>query len=393
MAYGSDANTGAIVQAAAVLNAINSQMKTGTLANVDLSNYDSVAQTTLQVGTDALATAISQVVGKTIIGVRPYTGAFKVVSRDNQQYGLITRKLNYPDLGIEDGAQFGLVDGQSVDQYAVKLPKTIETRFYGAHDHAAHRSVLEDQLNGSFETPAGLASWYGGFMTNVENEIEGYREADRRACVLNAVAGVNALNAANQVINLRTAYNTATGQSLTLTDLFNAANFVPFVKWMYAEIKYYMDLMKERSYKFHYNVSAGNIARHTDAANMVSIWNSKLLGQIHASVLSGVFQENELKPFAHEEVPYWQSIDDPYGIKIKPAIITAAGAKTAGTNQTMTNVIGVLMDKDMCGVTDISERFGATPMNQKGGYYNLWWNFTGRTWCDFTENCIVFTLN
>ena len=90
-------------QAATLLNAINQQV-TGraSIAPTDTSGFVSMATTTLQAGYDPVIQAISQIVGKTIFSVRPYSRKFAGLQVDNQKFGAITRKLSIADKDFEN---------------------------------------------------------------------------------------------------------------------------------------------------------------------------------------------------------------------------------------------------------------------------------------------------
>lgn len=56
------------------------------------------------------------------------------------------------------------------------------------------------------------------------------------------------------------------------------------------------------------------------------------------------------------------------------------------------NMFAILMDEEAAGVTIVNEWSASSPFNASGGYSNMFWHFTDRYWNDFTENCVVFTL-
>ena len=126
-------NTMSFEQASTLLASLHEQA-TGksALTPTDLSDFISVAQSTLQAGYDPVINAISQVVGRTIIAVRPYDRKFRGLEASNDRWGGITRKLNFADRPAVDSKVYALVDGQSVDQYEVRKPKVLQTNYVGS---------------------------------------------------------------------------------------------------------------------------------------------------------------------------------------------------------------------------------------------------------------------
>ena len=67
------------------------------LTAVDGSNFISVAQATLQAGTEPLLNAISTVLTKSLIAVRGYNSKFGGLEYSADRWGGITRKINFAD--------------------------------------------------------------------------------------------------------------------------------------------------------------------------------------------------------------------------------------------------------------------------------------------------------
>ena len=125
-------NTMSFEQAATLLNNIREQVTGETsIAPTDVTDFISVAQTTLRQGYDPVLQAISQVISQTIFSIRPYTRRFSGIQADAQRWGSITRKLSIADKDFDEDKRFELVDGQSVDMYKVNKPEILQTNFYG----------------------------------------------------------------------------------------------------------------------------------------------------------------------------------------------------------------------------------------------------------------------
>ena len=118
------------------------------------------------------------------------------------------------------------------------------------------------------------------------------------------------------------------------------------------------------------------------------------MNQIKTEVKSVTFNQELLSIIDYERVMYFQSIETPDTIKVKPNYIDSTGA-IVNSDDTITveNILGVIFDREACGYTVVNEWSQSTPMNARGGYTNTFWHFTDRPWCDLTENAVVLLLD
>ena len=380
-------------QLAATLNSIvkqatGAQVQTAT----NTAQFISQATTALRTGYDPLNTAVSQVLGKTIFSIRPYSRKFAGLKVDNQRFGNHTRKLNVADKDWENDDRILLVDGQSIDQYKVNKPSVLEVGFYGTNIYSKSLTVYKDQLDCAFRGPDDLYNFLSMVTQNVSDMIEQAHETTARALVSNVIGSRLAVTGSPSVIHLLTEFNTETGQSLTAADIYLPANFATFVRWMYARIKTISDLMTERTQLYHTNVSGKEISRHTPKARQRLYLYSPIFNKIDSSVLSTTYNDKYLQIGDYEPVNFWQSIQSPDSLNI-----TAGFMKTDGTIDTAAvtqdNIIGVLMDEEAAMYTTVNEWTQATPFNARGGYTNYWYHFSDRLCQDDTENSVVFVLD
>ena len=256
-------------QLAATLNSI---VKQATGAQVQTATntaaFISQATTALRTGYDPLNTAVSQVLGKTIFSIRPYTRKFAGLKVDNQRFGNHTRKLNVADKDWEQDDRILLVDGQSIDQYKVNKPAILQTNFYGTNVYEKSLTIYKDQLDCAFTTPEEFYRFLTMVTQNVSDMIEQAHETTARALVSNVIGSRLAVTGSPSVIHLLTEFNAETRQSLTAADVYLPANFATFVRWMYARIKTISDIMTERTQLYHTNVSGKEISRHTPKATL-----------------------------------------------------------------------------------------------------------------------------
>lgn len=392
-------------QLATVLNAITAQAtgKTG-IAAVDTSSFVTVGQEALKCGYDTLNTAISQVLGKTIFAVRPYTAKFKGLEMSEQQYGNSSRKLSPIDKDFEndpsiDPAQ--MVDGGSIDPYVISKPLVQSENFYGTEVYKKPLTIYDWQLDQAFTGPDQFGQFVSMMMQNASDMLEQARENTKRMTLANLIGAVLGHYAANQNVKLVTEYNAYLGLSganaLTWATIKgNAEQYQRFMRFAYARVATIASMLTERSAKYHVSLPNKTIMRHTP----YELQRLYMLGQerydMEAQVLADAFHDNYLKYADVETVNFWQSINTPDTINVTPSYLVTSGenvgtvAKGAAVNKA--GIFAVLMDRDAAGVVQVNER-SRTAYNARGEYTNYWFSAAMRYYNSFTENCVVFTLD
>lgn len=362
-----------------------------SMTPTNTSEFVTVAQAVLKTGYDTVINSISQVLGRTIFSIRPYTAKFKGLTVDEQRYGAITRKINFVDSDIENDERYTLTDGQSVDMFKVKKPKVLQTNFYGGNTYQQHITIFKDQLDAAFQSYEEFNRFISGVMQNVMDQLEQVHEAESRAALMNFALGKKAGDSAN-VIDVLEEYNSKTGSSLTSETLFNSDNYVSFTKWLYAYINTLMRSMSERSAKYHINVTGKEVMRHTPADRMKAYIAADFLDSIESVALPSIFGADRMKMIDWEPVTYWQSINAPLVMGGVPSYLAADGTIATAANTVTLGVVGMLFDEDACGITRINQWSERTPFNAAGGYSNIYWHFTERYWNDFTENGVILVI-
>lgn len=379
--------------ASAILNEIVSQATGGTaISAVSTADFVSVANTANGIATDALLGAITQVLSRTIFSIRPYSRKFKGLYMDSQRFGNHTRKLNIADSDWNKDLRYDVVDGSSVDDQIVKKPNVLQTNFYGQNIFERQVTIFKDQLNIALSSEEEFQRFITMVMTNASDQIEQAHESTARMTLANFIGG-KVKGDTDNVFKLVTLYNGVAGTQLTTDTVRQPSNFVPFMKWAVGFIKTVSDRMTERSQKFHKNVTGKSISRHTPYNRQKLYLYSELLNDIDASVMTSIFNDEYLKFADHERVSYWQSINSPDSLKVKPAYLQADGSVKVETEElAVTDIFGVLFDEEAVGITTFGEWSAPSPFNARGGYSNIFWHFNDRYFNDFTENGVVFLL-
>lgn len=383
-------------QLSTILNGIQSQVTgASAIAPVNTSEFVSVAQTVLKTGADPVMSAISQILGRTIFSVRPYSAKFKGLLMDNQRWGGITRKINYVDKSFTDDSGFSLTDGQAIDQYIVNKPEVIQTNYYGSNIYQKSITIFRDQLDTAFSGVNEFGEFISGVMQNISDQIEQAHEDTGRMTIANLVGGIVAAQKANQIVHLLTEYNALTGKELTANTVYAPENYKPFMLWVYSRIAKASAMLTERSQLYHFNLAGKPIQRHSPVNRQRLYLYADARYQTEAQVLADTYHDNYLSFGETETVNYWQSIQSPAKIQVKPVYFKEADGSivTATDNVTQDNIFAVIMDEEAAGMNIFNYELAATPYNARGRYTNMWWSFNERYFNDFTENAMVFLLD
>lgn len=402
-------NTMNFEQMAAVLTSIVHQA-TGQAVETptDTGSFVSVAQVALRADTDSVMNAISNVLGRTIFSIRPYSAAMTGLDFDSFRWGNVMRKLSIADSDWQDDPAFNypvLFDstqtpptgnGGSVDPWKIKKPDLLQTNFYGQSVYFDELTITQRQLQTAFSGPDEFGSFFTLLMTNLTNRLEMSNENIRRGLVANMIGAIYAENQGNRVVKLLTMYNNQTGLSLTAQTVYDPANFPAFVKWAYAKIEDYSNMFAKIGTQFQTIVNNKPILRHTPKAYQRIYLYSPFMGEVTSRVLADAYHDNFLKLSDVESVPFWQSMDSRDSVSVYPAYTDASGAvvhdTTVGNEVEVEKILGVMFDRDMMGMTMLDRQVLSTPINSRGLYYNLHVHCNQRVFFDNTEKGVIFLL-
>lgn len=387
-------NSMSIEQVSTVLNAIMGQA-TGVsgIGNYAANSFVTVAQTALLTGFDPIMNAISQTMSQTIFSSRNYTPHFPALRKNTEQWGNMVRKLKVSDWDAQNNASYELSDGESVDMYAVKLNKVLQTNFYGMISWERQLTTFRNQLDTAFMNAGEFGSFYSMLLTKADNQIKQTHETLSRGLIANGAASIIDENNGYRVVKLLTAYNEETGLELTLQDVYKPDNFPTFMAWAAARIERIKRMLTERTTLYHTNVTGKTITSHTPYDRQQMYIYAPIQFDVNMRALSVLFNDEKVKLGANELVSYWQSAQEPESINMTPVYMGTDGTvKTASAAVNKSTLFGIIFDDDFTGFTIANEHQNTTPMNARGEYWNTFYKYVHRYWMDNTENAVVLLL-
>lgn len=366
---------------------------------VDLSTFMSVGETILRTGVENTLNAISLVQCRTIFAVRPYSGRFKTSYRPSWDFDRIARKLTPLMSDCEQSQNWNtqltpnqLADGQSIDMYKINAPKWLQFNFYGSQTLQKHITRFINQMRDAFCSPEQMAEFWSATMLEFSNEIVMANDAKTEANLIGYIAGLYQMNQTN-VFDFVNEYNLENGTEYTRQELLQSYT-ESFFKYIAETIKILSSRLVDNTVNYHASVDGyQKILRHTPKSFQRLLMYEPLMIKLRTNVLPGVFNPDLLNIGEYESINFWQNPNDPTRIIAKPNILnTATGASTAGTEQNIPYVVGLLYDRDAFGVLPILQNTRSTPVNAAGEYWNLFVHWLFKSYVDYTENAILFVL-
>ena len=377
----------------ALMNAVVSQATGRTdLAVVDTTTFSSVGEIVLRTGTENTLNAISTVIGKTIFSVRPYKGKLESLRVAQQRWGGQVRKIINLYDEAEKSDDWNTDDGNSVDMYKIRKPKALQLNFYGTKVLQKHITRFRDQLSLAFHNEDEFIRFIDSVMVEFSNEIELLNEAESRTTLLNFMAGISSMGLTE--VDLVAEYNNEYGTTYTRAQLLST-HIESFMKFVAAEIKIYSNKLTDMSTMYHANLTGYNkIMRHTPKERQKMVMYEPIFIKTQSEVYSGLFNPEYLDIGSFEGVNYWQSQATPTAINVKPNILDVAtgASKDADAAVDLDYVLGLLFDEEACGVMPQFDYSSTTPFNSAGGYYNMYMHWRFNSYCDYTENAVLFIL-
>ena len=390
-----------IEDARLVLNSLHSQV-TGQagITPTNTADFVSMATTTLQAGTDIVFNTLSQMITKTIIAVRPYEAQFTGLELTSDEWGAIVRKISFADREAPESIPFDpakIAEGQTVDMYTIRKPDVLEMRFYGSDAYDDYYTTYEVQLKPAFESEGAFSAFVSGLITSISNKWTQWAENMKRMTLLNHIGSRTAEATAGRntecVVHLIAEYNAETGLNLTKADILKPDNVGNFFRWTRAKINTIAREMGARSEKFHTKVQGKHIMRQTKPQDMRIYMLAGILDKIDMMVNTTTYHNEPLALADVEGVTYWQAIDNPDEIQVTPSYIAANGTVATAAAQTLTDVAGILFDRDAMGVNFYEDSIHTTPLNAAGLYWNTFLHRRARYFNDMTENSVVLMLD
>lgn len=372
-----------------IYNIVNKCFKEMTgisdLTATDTSSLVSMGATLEQLQkTDLFFGTLARRIGYTIFGYRAYENPLRDFERTNIEWGAIVQKLKteMPEAVKDDAPEVGQLDGQTLDQYIINVPKVHQLFFEKESPYALFITMQYLYIKEAFTNAETMEGFIQSIWGMIKNKIEFTNEELARLAMVNFMVSMPDV----QVINLVSMYNAAqSGTAITAKEALMNDDFLRYASGI---MDNYSSKMTNMSSLFN----AEKYPRFTPRKQQRFYVLSDYLTQVSTRVLYSAFNEQYVTVREGRPVPYWQGVKES-GKILDFSTVSKVTTVINGTPKTINNVIGFLFDRDAMGTFRKQEIVATTPLNARGLYFNTFWHERQLWFNDLSENAILFTLN
>ena len=324
-------------------------------------------------------------IGKVIFVNRLYAGGVPSVLMDSWEFGSIVEKISADMPDADENDSWKLENGQEYSQDTFYQPKVSAKFFNSKVTFDVKLSFTTQQVKESFSSVNELNAFLSMLETGVKNSMTVKLDSLIMRTINNMTAQTLYKGQAMQKVNLLTAYNKATGQTLKADKALLDKDFLKFASLV---IKKYQARITKMSKLFN----QGEKARFTNINDLHTVLLSDFADSAEVYLMSDTYHNDTVSLPQHETVPYWQgsgktySFSDVSTIKVK----ISDGTKTA-KDVTQAGIIGVMFDTNALGVSNLNQRT-TTAYNARAEFYTNFYKMDAGYFNDLNENFVVFYI-
>lgn len=340
--------------------------------------------------TEPFLNTFCQLIYRDIVEGRAYKSPLRSMMKGSAEWGAIVRKISVEMPDLEEDKALNLVDGQTIDQYQIKLPKAKQYLFVSRTPYSAFVTIQRKWLKEAFLNESQMESFIATIFLKIQNRLELSIENLTKMAVANYIG----LTKDAQKFNLVTMYNNENG--------LDGANAIPtgikamhnpnFMRWAVGIIKEVMANLNSMSKLYNYEGEE----RFTPYASQHLMLLSRFKTQLETVALYGAFNEEYINLSKKEIIPHWQAsgttpmdFAKQSQVNVKVRSPHTEEVKDVAIN----NVIAALFDTESAGAYRQIEEVATTPLNARGLYTNTFFHEQQMWFNALDENFIVFTLN
>lgn len=380
--------------------------QTPAITAVDTSSFVNVGQMCLDQSKEGTLQALSNMVARTIIAVRPYSGRFTSIEATSQEWGLFIRKIAFFS-GEFDETKFintaqnpnTLRDGNSVDMYKIKKRYPLEMYYTGESTLNQRYTTFREQLKTAFQSEGEFSAFLNGMMVEIGNDVARWKTAENRAVVMNFIGSLYNTGKPGQKVNLVEQFNMARGTAYTTHDLLTV-HLQEFLSFFVSYMETLTGLLEESSELYHLtplctddNGNTLHLFRHTPKSEQKLLLYQPLINDAKAWVYPAIFGPGYLSFGNYEGVQFWQNINDRSAVSVTPAQFNVNTAKQeTGEPVKLDFVVGLLYDRRALATAYRQDSVYTTPFNISGEYYNTEHHWKMNYMQDPTENAVLFYM-
>ena len=376
-----------VTQLKDIVNTVTSEvLGKEDVVSEDLSNLVDVGNEIINTdNVDNYVKKLIDRIGKVIFVNRLYAGGVPSVLMDSWEFGSIVEKISADMPEANENDSWKLENGQEYSQDTFYQPKVSAKFFNSKVTFDVKLSFTTQQVKESFASVNELNAFLSMLETGVKNSMTVKLDGLIMRTINNMTAQTLYKGQAMQKVNLLTAYNKATGQTLKSDKALLDKDFLKFASLV---IKKYQARITKMSTLFN----QGQKARFTNINDLHTVLLSDFADSAEVYLMSDTYHNDTVSLPQHETVPYWQgsgktySFSDVSSIKVK----INDGTKTA-KDVTQAGIVGVMFDTNALGVSNLNQRT-TTAYNARAEFYTNFYKMDAGYFNDLNENFVVFYI-
>lgn len=376
-----------VTQLKEIVNTVTSEvLGKEEVVSEDLSNLVDVGNEIINTdNVDNYVKKLIDRIGKVIFVNRLYAGGVPSVLMDSWEFGSIVEKISADMPDADENDSWKLENGHEYSQDTFYQPKVSAKFFNSKVTFDVKLSFTTQQVKESFSSVNELNAFLSMLETGVKNSMTVKLDGLIMRTINNMTAQTLYKGQAMQKVNLLTAYNTATGQTLKADKALLDKDFLKFASLV---IKKYQARITKMSELFN----QGKKARFTNINDLHTVLLSDFADSAEVYLMSDTYHNDTVSLPQHETVPYWQgsgktySFEDVSTIKVK----INDGTKTA-KDVTQAGIVGVMFDTNALGVSNLNQRT-TTAYNARAEFYTNFYKMDAGYFNDLNENFVVFYI-
>lgn len=343
---------------------------------------------------EAFYKVLTDVIGRTVVAVRPYNPNDKTLKREPFEMGAILQKISFKQpKAVENPTWYSV--SQNAAPLNTKYPLTIQQMLFSdLSTWEVPLTIPDVQLKTAFRNAENMAAFFAGEFTVAQNSLNTAYENMGNLARASFMGACMISGTTTQAVNLLSQYNTLNTATLTVAEALRNKDFLLFSA---EQIKNYSDFMESNSVTF--NASAWE--RHTPKDKQVIEVLAHFSSAIDMNLQSSVFHNEITKLPYYQKINFWQGsgtewkFEDASSINVSVEVpdtsTNAAENATKTQSFTKSGIVACIRDIDSVGIT-IDNRRTKSFYDPHNELTNYWHKADINYYRDMSENGVVFYL-
>lgn len=377
-----------VTQLKDIVNTVTSEvLGKENVVTEDLSNLVDVGNEIIDTNNvDNYVKKLIDRIGKVIFVNRLYAGGVPSVLMDSWEFGSIVEKISADLPEADENDSWKLENGREYSQDTFYQPKVSAKFFKSKVTFDVKLSFTTQQVKESFSSVNELNAFLSMLETGVKNSMTVKLDSLIMRTINNMTAQTLYKGQAMQKVNLLTAYNNATGQTLKADKALLNKDFLKFAS---LTIKKYQARITKMSTLFN----QGQKARFTNINDLHTVLLSDFADSAEVYLMSDTYHNDTVSLPQHETVPYWQGSGTTYAFSDVSSIKVKINAdNNTAKDVTQAGIVGVMFDTNALGVSNLNQRT-TTAYNARAEFYTNFYKMDAGYFNDLNENFVVFYIS